>query len=369
MLFWHEYKPKPSRIKPNETVPHRIITDLTLPGRYLKVPSRPLAATSDIQPLPPSRRPRATPRSTSTTPEPNHIKALLIYISSPTPAYPASQHLPPPKLMAEEAEGLNPAIHTTTPDKSQKLRRYARRSKPRRRPRKWRWLSAMTGIIFLVGFLTCRPPSRGYYYRQWCCQELQLAWACLSDWIHTASSIVLECIKDTLLPWISDGWRVFQQLLEHGWACLSDWIHVASSILSKCVQETLLLCISHGWRVFQDRCWEYAPDLLYCEWPAILGLGFTTVLGVAVFLIWSKRQRQSTSASLAHVTLIEQLGEQGSRTEPALKTPIDKAKVRETWIWLVGKILLGTAVLGVTCALPFQILDVETFWECCNRAR
>ena len=51
------------------------------------------------------------------------------------------------------------------------------------------------------------------------------------------------------------------------------------------------------------------------------------------------------SASLAQTTLNENLGEQGNRMEPTLKTPIDKAKVWDTWIWLVGKILLGTAVL------------------------
>ena len=247
--------------------------------------------------------------------------------------------------MAEEAQELNPEIHTTTPDKSQKLRRYARRSKPRRRPRKWRWLSAMIGIIFLVGLLTCRPPSRGHYYRQWCSQQLGLAWACLSEWIHRISSIVLRWTQDTLIPCISHAWTVFQQLLKHGWSCLSNWIQTFSSIVLEFIQETLLPCISHGWRVFQDGCWKYVNVLVYCGWPAILGLGFTTVLGVAVFLIWSKRQRQSTSASLAQTTLNENPGEQGNRTEPALKTPIDKAKVWDTWIWLVGKILLGTAVL------------------------
>ena len=274
--------------------------------------------------------------------------------------------------MAEESQELNPATQTTTnapPDKAQKLRRYVRRSKPRRRPRKWRWLSAMTGIVFLVGFLTCRPPSRGHYYRQWCWQKLGLAWACMSNWIYTVSLIVLDFIQETLLPWISDEWKVFQQLLEHGWACFSNWIHIASSIMSKCIQDNLLPRISHGWIVFQDNYWEYATVLVYCGWPAILSLGFTTVLGVAVFLICYKRQRQSTIASQAQTTIIKKPGEQGHRAEPALKTPSNKAKVRDTWIWLVGKILLGTAVLWVACALPFQILDVEPFWERCNRAR
>ena len=192
--------------------------------------------------------------------------------------------------MAEEAQELNLAIHTTTPDKSQKLRRYARKSKPRRRPRKWRWLCARTGIIFLVGLLTCRPPSRGHYYRQWCSQQLELAWARLSNWIHTGSLIVLEFIQENLLPWISDGWTVFQQLLKLGWACSSNRIKTISSIVLDFIQETLLPCISHGWRVFRDGCWKYVNGLVYCGWPAILGLGFTTVLGVAVFLIWSKRR-------------------------------------------------------------------------------
>ena len=52
-------------------------------------------------------------------------------------------------------------------------------------------------------------------------------------------------------------------------------------------------------------------------------------------------------ASLAQTRLIEKPGAQETRMKQAAKTPIDKAKVWDTRIWLVGKTLLGIVVLGL----------------------
>ena len=92
-------------------------------------------------------------------------------------------------------------------------------------------------------------------------------------------------------------------------------------------------------------------------------LVFAAVLGVLAFSILSKRERQPTSASLARTMLIKKPGAQGIRVEPALKTPIDKARVRNTRIWLVGTIFLGTAVLGLLMLYILNFVDVQPFWR------
>ena len=97
------------------------------------------------------------------------------------------------------------------------------------------------------------------------------------------------------------------------------------------------------------------------EWLAMLVLA--TLIGVLAFSKLSKRERQSSSASLAQTTLIKKPRAQGNRIEPALQNPIDKARVRDTRIWPVGKIFLGTAVLGLLMFYLLNFVDVERFWE------
>lgn len=98
-------------------------------------------------------------------------------------------------------------------------------------------------------------------------------------------------------------------------------------------------------------------------------LVFAAVLGVLAFSILTKRKRQSTSSSLTQTTLIEKPETQGNRVKSAPKTPIDKARVRDTSIWPVGKIFVGTAVLGLLMLYLLNFADIERFWEWCNGAR
>lgn len=95
-------------------------------------------------------------------------------------------------------------------------------------------------------------------------------------------------------------------------------------------------------------------------------LVLATLIGVLAISKLSKRERQSSSASLAQTTLIKKPGAQGNRVEPALQTFIDKAMVPDTRTWPVGKIFLGTAVLGLLMLYLLNFVDVKRCWEWCN---
>lgn len=122
--------------------------------------------------------------------------------------------------MDEEPQELESPAHTTRDFPPKKQRKPRKPRKPRTRvieevyePRIWIWVLTICIILQLVGFFTCRPPSRGYYYRQrltyHLSKSIELAQARLPTLINTAVQIVSKYIQDNILPWILHQWRVF----------------------------------------------------------------------------------------------------------------------------------------------------------------
>ena len=119
--------------------------------------------------------------------------------------------------MPEEPQELELPTRTTKdvlPKKPQKRRQRTREIEEVFEPRIWMWTLTIFIILQLVGFLTCKQPSRGYYYQQ---RLYHIARAQSSTLTNRAVQIVLEywtlshrSIQDNLLPWIAHQWRVFR---------------------------------------------------------------------------------------------------------------------------------------------------------------
>lgn len=119
--------------------------------------------------------------------------------------------------MAEEPQELKlptPTTKDVLPKKPRKLRPRKSMREDVYEPRIWVWALTICVILQLVGFVTCKPPSRGYYYRQRLSSSLsksiEIAQARLSTLTNTAVQIASKYIQDDLLPWISHQWRVFR---------------------------------------------------------------------------------------------------------------------------------------------------------------
>ena len=143
---------------------------------------------------------------------------------------------------------------------------------PDEEPRIWFWLLTILFIIQVVGFCTCRPPSKGYEYRQrlfsYFLPLYKSAQARSRVLIKSIFQIMSRWIQGNLLSWVSKQWKVLQ-------AQSRPLIKSALHSITKYIQEIILPWVSCQWGVLQAHLWPliksavqltttYTQDTPYC---------------------------------------------------------------------------------------------------------
>lgn len=325
--------------------------------------------------------------------------------------------------MPEDSSKPEPRTRTTEEAKPRKIKNR----RPRIRiteevyePRTWVWAFTVCVFLQLVGFLTCQPPSRGWYYRQClstylsnsvqplvakCRQSVTSFVSCLwyRSWILIDHNIWMVLKHRTLsqrgnvqadsLPWMSylcsfrDGFsNCFLYLisaLHNGWSLAITLVSDAPETLPRLAREyfTDFLSLTASLRESTSARWDQIITVLaHYLWLAI----FDPVVILDVLAFWKRSglKRQSMRAGLALMIFIKKPRVQGMRAGPALMTFIKKPRVQgiraglapkniinKTRAWGTRIIFAGTAVLCILFLYWLIFADHEAFWAWSDGAR